>query len=83
MFEEIKGIPRNIADVACGYWHTVIILTDRTLMSCGHNGCGQLGHSDNINRNTFEKNKTCRSFSLTKYITNTLRSREHIYKNHK
>ena len=45
-FTEIKSAPKNIAYVECGYLHTFIRLTDGTLMSCGANSDGQLGHGD-------------------------------------
>ena len=54
-FTVIKGLPRNIVDVVCGSQHTVIKLTDGTLMSCGANRCGQLGAGDNLNRCSFSK----------------------------
>src|ERR1700733_3078167 len=53
IFEEIKGIPKNISEVICGGYHTIIKLTDGTLMSCGYNFSGQLGHGDQTNRNRF------------------------------
>ncbi|AYV82696.1 MAG: chromosome condensation regulator [Hyperionvirus sp.] len=42
-FEEIKGVPKNIAEVSNGYFHSIIRLTDGTLLGCGNNGSGQLG----------------------------------------
>ncbi|AYV83839.1 MAG: chromosome condensation regulator [Hyperionvirus sp.] len=54
-FEEIKGIPTNIAEVICGKLHTVIRLTNGTMMSCGYNYGGQLGLRDNLNRYRFEE----------------------------
>ena len=53
-FEEIKGLPRNIAEVVCGYKHTFILCSDGKLLSCGNNINGQLGHGDTKNRSTFE-----------------------------
>ncbi|AYV82990.1 MAG: chromosome condensation regulator [Hyperionvirus sp.] len=53
-FEIIKETPKNIAEISCGPDHTIIRLTDGTLMSCGMNASGQLGHGDNENRNKFE-----------------------------
>ena len=58
IFEEIKGIPRNISDVACGDHHTIIKLTDGMLMSCGYNKFGQLGHGDNKDKYTFVEIKS-------------------------
>ncbi|AYV78079.1 MAG: putative RCC1 and BTB domaincontaining protein [Edafosvirus sp.] len=52
-FTEIKNVPKNIVEVVCGYAHTVIRLTDGTLMSCGLNGKGELGHGDDKSRNIF------------------------------
>ncbi|AYV81286.1 MAG: chromosome condensation regulator [Harvfovirus sp.] len=54
-FCEIKGIGGNIADVVCGNYLSVVRLTDGTLMSCGFNARGQLGHGDRENRNVFTK----------------------------
>ncbi|AYV82699.1 MAG: chromosome condensation regulator [Hyperionvirus sp.] len=55
MFEEIKGIPKNIAKVISGFTHTIIQTTNGTLMSCGSNEYGQLGLGDYRDRNVFEK----------------------------
>ncbi|AYV84128.1 MAG: chromosome condensation regulator [Hyperionvirus sp.] len=52
-FEEIPEIPKNIAEVVCGYTHTIIRLRNGTIMSCGKNKHGQLGLADNINRLSF------------------------------
>ncbi|AYV82931.1 MAG: putative X-linked retinitis pigmentosa GTPase regulator-like [Hyperionvirus sp.] len=52
-FREIKGIPKNIAKITCGKYHTFILLLDGRLMSCGSNKYGQLALSDYKNRNTF------------------------------
>ena len=57
IFEVIKDVPHNIVDVACGETHTIIRLTDGTLMSCDSNRHGQLGQSDNVDRNTFKEIK--------------------------
>ncbi|AYV82980.1 MAG: chromosome condensation regulator [Hyperionvirus sp.] len=57
IFEEIKGIGKNIADVICGYEYTFIKLTDGTLMSCGANSIGQLGCGDFGDRNMFKEVK--------------------------
>ncbi|AYV83672.1 MAG: chromosome condensation regulator [Hyperionvirus sp.] len=52
-YEEIRGIPKNIDEVVSGSFHSVVALTDKTLMSCGFNSYGQLGLGDNIPRNIF------------------------------
>ncbi|AYV82524.1 MAG: chromosome condensation regulator RCC1 [Hyperionvirus sp.] len=57
VFREIGGIPKNITKVICGALHTIIVLTDGTLMTCGSNGYGQLGLGDRVNRYSFEKIK--------------------------
>ncbi|AYV82591.1 MAG: chromosome condensation regulator [Hyperionvirus sp.] len=55
---EIKGIPKNIVDVICGWGgHSIIRLTDGTLMSCGYNYHGQLGLGDKENRKVFTEIK--------------------------
>ncbi|AYV81559.1 MAG: chromosome condensation regulator [Harvfovirus sp.] len=56
-FCEIKGVPKNIAEVVSGYYHTIVRLTDGTLMSCGTNLHGELGLGDNTCRNFFEEIK--------------------------
>ncbi|AYV83060.1 MAG: chromosome condensation regulator [Hyperionvirus sp.] len=48
-FTGISGIPKNIVEVICGGYHSVIRLTDGTLMTCGHNASGQLGRGDSFN----------------------------------
>ncbi|AYV82554.1 MAG: chromosome condensation regulator [Hyperionvirus sp.] len=55
LFEEIRGIPKNIVDVACGGFHTIIRLTDGALMGCGSNSHGQLGNVIINSKNTFEE----------------------------
>ncbi|AYV82760.1 MAG: regulator of chromosome condensation epeat family protein [Hyperionvirus sp.] len=57
VFEEIVGIPKNIADVIVGSYCVFIKLTDGTLMSCGTNRSGQLGLGDFDNRNVFAEIK--------------------------
>ncbi|AYV80981.1 MAG: chromosome condensation regulator [Harvfovirus sp.] len=54
-FNEIKGIPKNIAQIISGSNSTIILLTDGTLMSRGSNTSGQLGHGDKISRHLFKK----------------------------
>ncbi|AYV82873.1 MAG: chromosome condensation regulator [Hyperionvirus sp.] len=60
LFEEIKKIPKNISKVACGVNHTMILLTDGTLMACGNNSHGELGLGDKRDRNIFEEIKGIR-----------------------
>ncbi|AYV80887.1 MAG: chromosome condensation regulator [Harvfovirus sp.] len=54
-FCEIKGVHGDIAEVACGDHFSVIRLIDGTLLSCGYNVHGQLGHGDTVDRNVFTK----------------------------
>ncbi|AYV82434.1 MAG: chromosome condensation regulator [Hyperionvirus sp.] len=56
-FTEIRGIPKNIVDVICDPYHTIIRLTDGTLMGCGYNKFGQLGLGDKEARNRFTEIK--------------------------
>ena len=56
-FEEIKGIPCNISQIACGDFHTMILLTDGRLLGCGYNIFGQLGFGDTKTRTIFEEIK--------------------------
>ncbi|AYV83303.1 MAG: hypothetical protein Hyperionvirus5_109 [Hyperionvirus sp.] len=43
VFREVKGIKKNIAEMISGGRHTIIRLTDGTLMGYGCNRSGQLG----------------------------------------
>lgn len=36
---------RGLKEVACGGQHTLFLLHDGSLYTCGSNGCGQLGHN--------------------------------------
>src|SRR5207253_1676142 len=56
-FKKITNLPKNIVEIACGSYHTVVKTADGKLSSCGHNHCGQLGHGDNKQRNIFEEIK--------------------------
>ncbi|AYV78080.1 MAG: hypothetical protein Edafosvirus4_64 [Edafosvirus sp.] len=56
-FTKIDNIPKNIVEIVCGQSHTIIRLSDGTLMSTGSNYCGQLGHNDTKSRNKFEEIK--------------------------
>ena len=53
IFTKITTNVDNIKSVCCGYNHTLILKNDGTLWGCGHNGYGQLGLGDTINRTTF------------------------------
>lgn len=53
-YEKLDYLPKNIAQIVCGQHHTVIRLTDGTLMSCGNNESGQLGQGDFKKRLQFE-----------------------------
>ncbi|AYV83734.1 MAG: chromosome condensation regulator [Hyperionvirus sp.] len=57
IFEEIKGVPKNIAEVIFNDSDTIVRLTDGTLMACGSNKYGELGLGDNINIKFFEEIK--------------------------
>lgn len=52
-FTIIEGIPKDISEVSSSKFHTFIKLSNGTLMSCGKNDCGQLGHGDFKSRNRF------------------------------
>lgn len=54
-FEEIPGIPPNIAKIIGGGPTTIIKLTNGTLMGSGCNSYGELGLGNYINRYTFEE----------------------------
>ncbi|AYV81460.1 MAG: chromosome condensation regulator [Harvfovirus sp.] len=57
MFTEIKGISKNISEIVCGFSHTIIRLTNGTLMCSGDNSYGQLGLGDWQHRKIFEEIK--------------------------
>jgi alpha-tubulin suppressor-like RCC1 family protein len=42
----------KVKQVACGYYHTMVLMTDGTLHGFGRNDCGQLGDGTNTNRTT-------------------------------
>ena len=48
----VWGISSLAAAVACGFYHTIIILSDGTVRAVGYNGNGQLGVNDLTQRNT-------------------------------
>ena len=53
----ISGI-NNVKSIACGSSHTLFLLNDRTVYSCGNNDYGQLGLNDKIQRTTPTKIST-------------------------
>ncbi|AYV82698.1 MAG: chromosome condensation regulator [Hyperionvirus sp.] len=55
LFQEIRGIPKNVAEVTCGPSNTFIRLTNGVVMCCGDNRDGQLGLGDEYERNVFKK----------------------------
>ena len=55
MFEEIKGIARNISEIACNDRTTFIRLTNGKILSCGNNEYGQLSLGDTMSRTSFEE----------------------------
>lgn len=54
-FVPIINIPKNVTNVVCGLHHTIIKLSDGTLMVCGLNDKGQLGIGNTISKSTFTK----------------------------
>ena len=49
---QVFGISSSAMAVACGRYHTAVILTDGTVRTFGRNVNGQLGLNDTIQRNT-------------------------------
>ena len=50
-----KFWPDNIVDIKCGYFHTLVLTSNREVYSCGGNYCGELGipnctSSDNLKK---------------------------------
>ena len=45
-YEEIYGLQQNISKIVCGAAHTIILLSDGRIFSCGYNGYGQCGHNN-------------------------------------
>ena len=43
----------DIKQVACGYYHTVVLKNDGTVWVCGYNNKGQLGLGDTTDRSSF------------------------------
>ena len=48
----VLGISSQAITVACGAYHTTILLNDGTVRTCGFNAFGQLGQNDLNNRST-------------------------------
>ena len=63
-FEEIKAVGKDIASVACGDHYTMIVRSDGTILSCGNNCFGQLGHCDRKDRCLFSEVKGIRVSSV-------------------
>ena len=55
VFTEIRGVPRNVCEIVCSGYHTIIRLSDGRIMGSGHNGYGQLGCGDRADRTLFEE----------------------------
>ena len=47
------NINNDIKQIACGYYHTVILKTDGSIWCCGYNSKGQLGLNDTTSRTAF------------------------------
>jgi alpha-tubulin suppressor-like RCC1 family protein len=47
----IIPIDKTPIQVACGYYHTVVLMSDGTIYSCGYNNVGQLGTGNNTSSN--------------------------------
>ena len=48
----VLGISSQAIAVACGRYHTTILMNDGTVRVCGVNASGQLGQNDTVNRST-------------------------------
>ncbi|TMW56352.1 hypothetical protein Poli38472_006362 [Pythium oligandrum] len=48
LVEELVG--KRVVEVACSYFHTVILTVDGELFACGRNDFGQLGLGDSVDR---------------------------------
>ena len=57
VFKEIRGLPKNISEIVCGYNNTFIRLTDGRIFCCGDNEYGQLGQGDTNDKYMFEEIK--------------------------
>ena len=49
---QVFGISSSATAVACGFFHTAVVLADGTIRTFGYNNFGQLGVNDTTNRNT-------------------------------
>lgn len=49
----LSYLKSHVAQVACGNWHTIILLADSTVMATGHNLYGALGLGDAVCRDQF------------------------------
>ena len=49
---QVWGISSSATAVACGFYHTVVLLADMTVRTFGRNAEGQLGVGDTAQRNT-------------------------------
>ena len=48
-------VPSAITKVAAGYYHSVVLLADKTIFTCGDGTAGQLGHGEFSNRDVFTR----------------------------
>ena len=48
----VWGISSSASSIACGYYHTVVLLVDGTVRTFGRNNYGQLGVNDTSDRST-------------------------------
>jgi alpha-tubulin suppressor-like RCC1 family protein len=49
---QVWGISSSATAVACGFYHTAVLLADGTVRTFGYNNVGQLGVNDTTNRQT-------------------------------
>ena len=49
---QVWGISSSAVNVACGHYHTAVLLTDGTVRTFGKNNNGQLGVNDTTDRST-------------------------------
>jgi hypothetical protein len=49
---QVFGISSSATAIACGYYHTAVLLADGTVRTFGRNSVGQLGLNDTTNRST-------------------------------